>query len=213
MSANIKEEEPPIYRGRPTLTRQVYQILKDHPKQWVSRDEIRALIEKDKEGVHGTYHISDILAHLERSGFAELGQFKKEKRSDISLNDEQRKMLLELIEILDKFQKQDLDILTQGRKYAQYFLSHPQDLSELMAKARQHSPNANQASTEQTAEKILYIISFHPEITSTQIQDELKKEGKYLGKGRIWRILRVLLNDYQITFSQKGRQRKFTIVS
>lgn len=218
ISSQALDKEPPAFRGYPTLTRRVFQILKENPS-WFTLEQLiedyqqRFIPETGREKVKKKSlkkRIPSVTAHLTREGYVEIGKFHEDKRSEINLTEKQRVILLDLVILLEGFQNQNPEVLGKGRECASSLLSSPKEIAALMKKAKEHSSFAQRTSPEETGALVLSLISSHPDITASQIRKRMEeKYKKRLRVGRIREILQFLTIKKAIVFSQKGNLRRF----
>lgn len=160
-----------------TRTREIYQILtRDPQRQWTIDEIVNALSEEYPQlpnQVNLTKSVTGILAHFVREGYLKKDKYSDEKKSDINLTDEQRAMILDFLEIIDNFQNQDSDFLKRGKELLSRILSDPQKVSDLMQKAREHSPSANKKSESIVGNDLQTLISSNLGITSKELQQLL----------------------------------------
>jgi len=212
-SANRPEHAPSSYRRDSILTQKVYQIfLSDLEKRWTAKDLVDRIIQEEPEREENRKdlvdRISKVTFHLQRNGYLERGKFSGDVQSEITLTEEQKEPLVDLVNTLDAFQNQDPQILHRGRQLAAYFVAHPQDLSRLMLKAKEHSSHANPTSTAETEEHILSIIGKYPDSVASQIRDVLEEEyNKSISEHRVRAFLNHLKQQERIV----GTKGKTTI--
>lgn len=198
----------------------VYQLLqKDNNKEWSAEAiaeqyrQYRKISGKPlyKE-VRLTTRISGVLSHLVQKGYARRRKFIGRKiESEADLANEQREALLDLVNLLDGFQNQDPALLEFGRRRANEIIANPEKVSLLLVKAKEHSRHADALPRQETADEILRIISSHPDCTADQIRENLKEEGRWLSKSRIWDIIGVLFAERKITQTTIRGVRHFNL--
>lgn len=221
LSETPPSSEPEPLRRLVSLTNFVYELLKkDGNKEWFAEavQEQHRQYQKingkplRKEAI-STDIISDVLSHLVKKGYARRRKFIGGKiHSEVTLTEEQRKMLLELVTLLDRFQNQDPAVLKLGKRLASGIIANPEKVSLLLAKAKERSSHAGALPTQETAGDILRIISSSPGYTANQIHDTLKEEGRRLSQESIVGIIRVLLAGRKITQTTIRGVRHFNLV-
>lgn len=167
-------------------------------KVWTIEGIVASLLQNNpqrEEQVSLEQEVSAILAHLFRSGYLEREKFSQEVQSEINLSNEQRAVILDFLEVIDNFQNQDAAFLKTGKALLQEILSNPEKIAQLMHKAKEHSPNANQKPLEQTQNDILSIICANPGITARDLQAIVSHS---LGRARSNEILRNLKQNGQV---------------
>lgn len=213
---NAPDQTPPVYKYSPTLSNVVYGILRSNLEKPLTSQEITDSLPEeitktwvDKTGLRSL--VSAILKNLEKEGWAVIQQFQSGIRSEINLSDEQRAVISELIETLDRFQDQDPQILGEGRELAKGIWAEPQSVSALMLRAKDASGAANKWPTSKTAAAILSIVQAHPEgITIRQIREAIEEiHDKQYGTERIWQVTSTLTDGKNIIVQTKGGQHTF----
>lgn len=209
------EGNPPIYQHSTALALAVFSILKEYSDEYLTREDIfNFLPDKRKEGKVRRGLLRDIsgsLSYLAKYGYADIKQFKWNLQSAINLSDDQRIVLTELVEIVDRFQNQDPEILEQGEKYLSQILSDPGAVSSLMAKAREASSAANALLKSDTTSFILSIINSYPQgITNQQIRTDLEEfYRERLGQGVVNGFTRNLQAEGLVASQSAGNLKKF----
>lgn len=211
--SNKPEHAPSSYRHDSILTQNVYQILlSDLEKRWTAKDIVDRIIQENPEKEDNRKDLIDrtskVTFHLLRNGYLERGKFSGEVQSEITLTEEQKEPLVDLINILDAFQNQDPETLQRGRQLAAYFIAHPQEISQLMLKAKEHSVHVNPTSAIETEEHILSIVEKYPDSAASKIRDVLEKEyGKEISDHRV----RIFLGHLKQQDRIVGSKEKTTI--
>ncbi len=209
-----KEEQPPPFKSQKTLTNLIFNIFKENPDRRLTSANIYNLLppeikEKWKKQEWTTHSISSILAYLARNKYLDIENFHYGKVSEIDITDDQRTILTELIEIIDKFQNQDREILEKGKKLATQIISNPQRVSNLLRRAKEASGNANRSPVEETVKDIFSILYSHPEgLTNRQIRDTLEQHGKNLVLPRIAHLTHSLEKQDLIKVIKEGSVKK-----
>lgn len=210
LTTAIPKGELPIYKEYRKLTKEVFHVLKNHPDQYLTGEDIYNLLPKEqkekwksKKTLSGV--ISVILSFLAGHKYADVKKFKYMKKSEINVTDEQRIVLAELLEIMDRFQNRDQEILERGRNLAGEIISNPERVSNLLRRAREVSSNAGQSSPEETQGYILYAVSLYPGITNKEIRGFLEEQyGKKLSVERIGQLSTSLIKQKSIRAGKKG---------
>lgn len=216
LASSLPPGELPIYsEGSRLLTHAVFSILKEYPDSYLTIQDIhKRLPQALKEHLGGSERthpsrISGTLALLRRNRYTEIKKFSADLQSEINLTDDQRIILTGLLEIIDRFQDQDPEIIERGEQLAGEIINDPLTVSALLRKAKEASPFANKSPILETKELIRYLISSHPGITNKGIQDLLEGEDKKLSYGRVAHLTMVLLGEGSIGITQKGSVKKF----
>ncbi len=194
LSLEHPNEQPPPYRTHKTLTNQVYALLKENPNKSFAIDEFCKELSKRHPQLEQTSErnlqrwTSSVLSHLAREGYSLRGKFDNKNRSEISLTDSQRGIIVDLQRIGDNFSELDERYLEEGRRLAYEITSDSSRTSALMEKAKIASPQANKTDRNETAQLIAPIIESKP-CTIREIQQELEKKGKKLTPNTLKKIM------------------------
>lgn len=216
LSAVIPEGELPAYRDQPTLTKLVFDILRNNPDQYLAIQDVYDLLSKgQKERLKNREvirsQISNTLSFLAKHKYADREKFYHDRQSEINITDEQKAVLTELLEIMFRFQNQDKEIFEKGRKLAQEIIVKPDRVSKLLRRAREASSRANQSPQEETQGKIVSIVlSFPNGITTKGIQQLLEERyDKRIGVERINRLSSILVTNGTIKVEKEGNLNRF----
>lgn len=212
LSSSIYRHELPIDTTRPTLTKLVLNVLKKYPdRDFTIEDVYNFLPRKQKKGhkKNLVQHISSILSLFNKNGIADIKKFNNEKHSEINITEEQRVVLNELIEIIDKIQDQDPEMLKEGGRFAEKIISNTDRVSKLLKRAKETSSAANKAPTEERQKDILSIVLSNPGITNKEIQRLLEKDDRRLGIGSISRLSHSLSIQKSVIVKKEGNVNKF----
>lgn len=201
----------PVKGRHPTLETFIYQALLDNPdKEWTAGSMADLYLEKTEKKIdikNLMSMTSVVFSVLLEAGYAERGKFSKDKQSEINLTLEQRKTIVDLVTILDGFQNKDPKIIIEGRDFANYLLTHPEAVSKLLLKAKEHSPNANATPIEETEQMVLdVILSSGLPLINKDIRRLLESNyGKLLSSPSISLITNTLSRQGKIVaFTEKG---------
>jgi len=133
--------------------------------------------EKGKQrSLRGT--VNTILNHLAREGYAQQGKFTKESHSEISLTDEQRIVLNDLIEILDNFSSRDGAFLAEGRRLAREIAADTTRSSRLIEKARRTSSRVNMPGNYAPSLIFQLLREHQGKVTNREIQAYMASQGR-----------------------------------
>lgn len=214
VSSTHPDQPPPVYGTNIKLTTAVWKILNEQPeKHWKIEDVVdqykkNYLVHKP-EGTHLQKGIMSILAHFAELQYVKRSKFPKLVYSEINLTPQQRTMLVDLVTILDGIQNQDPTIMLKGKEYASYFLSHPDELAEVLAKTKEHSSSANQQPVKETIGNILSVLSKNPG-SVLDVQEQLESiYGRAVTKSRLAQLLRKLAQSNQISFTTERGINKY----
>lgn len=209
-------ELPPQYSG---LMRVVSDTIRTDPeRQWTIEEiadiYLKSLPENQRSTINpASLHtnISQRLAKLRALGIVEQGEFHQGLQTAINLSKEQRDILVELVTLLDGIQRQDTQLLQEGKEYVDYLKLHPEELAKLLAKAKQHSRNANQAPVEETGDTVVEILKTHPDSSRRDLEALLDEAGKRLGKKGLNNVLNYLLESKKVVFTINKGGRRYQI--
>lgn len=220
LSETPPSSEPEPYTRRRDLTNFVYRFLKEDGNREWSAEAIQERYQEylttnaksllKKESLKD--RISGVLSHLVKKGYARRRKFiGGEIYSEVTLTEEQRRVLLDLVTLLDRFQNQDPAVLKLGKRLASGIIANPEKVSLLLAKAKEHSGPAGALPTQETADEILRIISSHPDCTADQIRENLKEGGRRLGRRSIGDVVKILISGRKITQTTIRGVRHFNL--
>lgn len=195
------DKEPEPYRlghgPYPTLTGQVYNLFISDPNLKASPAEVyQQLIKiypayKERKQPSMKRTINSILSHLQKQGYLKREGFRQYIQSEISLTEDQRIMLSDLLQIMDRFQSGDREFWQEGRRKAQDILADPEKFAKLMNKAHNTSPGTKRIPPEDLEEQLVTLLSRYPNSTTRQLQEYLNENtGKSLTGVRLRNFLR-----------------------
>lgn len=142
----------------------LFQIFMNNQDSWLTGEN---LVEKFANIVHKEEvsqrrkiqimrTIQSPLSNWLKEGYIEVRDLNDSLRSTIDLTEEQRSNLVELLEILERFQNQNPGIIAQGLSVSRELTTTR--ISELMAKAKKNSPSANKRSVEEFYDDLSIIL-------------------------------------------------------
>ncbi len=203
-----------VYRNLRTLSTAVYEILRVNAQEYLTANDVMNLLPqeltKNRTNKRKLSTISSVLKNLEKEGWAQIEKFESKTQSEIKLSEEQQAVISELVEILEKFEDQDPQILEEGRRLAFEILNDPKRVSQLMQIAREASSHANQWSQAKTFEIISSIVSAHPGITNKELRDIIgHQEDKHFSIKSISELTSSLSKQRQIRVVIEGVQQRF----
>lgn len=205
-------EQPEPYKGYPTLSSRVYEVLRTHPDQDLSIGEILGqlrLASRIKETIL-RHEISVICSNLVRQGYVNRQKFGGSVQSEIVISPEQRVAVSSLIDLLDRFHDQNQRVIEEGRRFADTVLVSPELFSDLMLKAQQASPHANQWDIDETDTDIISLVQQFPNCTLGQIAQTLKEHK--LDKNTIMAYLHELVRKRKLAAEKTKRGMVYTVV-
>ncbi len=222
LSPNPPQEPPSSYNRYPAPTASVYQALLQNKDQQWSIDTFadyylnsRKEDKKPQDRMLAKRIVSRILFDLERQGYAKREKFSFGHQSDISLSDTQRQTMLDLVTLIDKFQNQNPQILQEGKEFADYLRTHPEMVSILFAKAKEHSPYANQISKDETQHRILSLLSSSGKpLTRQEIREGLKVTyDQSLSPSNVLKLTSSLPTNYPVSSLKEKGSIRYQIIS
>ena len=211
----VSDKDPKHDLHNKKLSTEIYNFItlsfKQRPSEYLSVEEIvDHLVEAypEYEGIGRKWlssRTAATLSDLERQGYVERKKFGYGFHSELALSDEQRVAIVSLVTLIDNFKNGDRQTIEEGKRFAQKVLNDSQLFSELMLKAKEASPNANQTNIEVTHSFLIKILHDHPNSTTNQIQQLLEQDyDKKLGWKKIHSYLLKLAEDGNI-ISQKTK--------
>jgi hypothetical protein len=217
-SKSVHDTNPnPHRKYNRTATDFIYNLIKGKPdKAWTQEEVLKAYADYLRnEGKNVPRHLDTTtvgaLAHLAKTGFALVGKFYRGKQSEAYLNEEQRKMLSELTETIDAFVRRDPEMLVFGRKRLREILANPMAVSELIQKAREHSPK--RIDVRESSGYLKNLIADIPHSTTIELFERLTSEGRRLSMAQIRAALIVLEADGSVQVSQEKGIKHYDIIT
>jgi hypothetical protein len=206
---------PPPHPAFGVLSAELYEILKVSTED-LTRDAIyEALVEGHREREKWDKRnlktvISKILNYFEKLGYVEHVKFKSSLQSEILLSQEQRDLISEIIGILSSLATLDVSFLNNGREQAHRIANSPERFTQLLAKARQMSPNVNKERSDAVPYLLLGLLQKYPESMVSDLQRRLADEYEViLTVDRIKQVLRVLRTRKSVEVSRQGRALRY----
>lgn len=121
------------------------------------------------------HRVTQILAHLESTGYLRSLGFRNKKMSDISFTDDQRAAITDLVTSIARFNTEDELVIREGRALARTIVNDKDRVRSLVEKAKEHAPGRIRA--EKIKGSVLSILQDHPEgISSMQIRRILAED-------------------------------------
>ncbi len=183
---------PPAYRntaqhgGYPWLTSTVWEIIKTRSDAEFSAASLASLVyEEDPNKLnnidrHLKGTISSILSHLLKLGYLnQSSKFSESAHSEALLLPEQKIFLDELVSKIESFQRQDEEILIDGKQAARRVISNPDTVSYLLNIAKESSPIAQGISSQKLGSLAMSIVTSRPGITTRELRDAITEQGQY----------------------------------
>ena len=174
----LPERELPSHPYRTKLIRDIFKILKDNSGARLTINQvIEQYIEQyspqaSKENL--AKKINFALSLLRKNGFAKSGVLTMDKKSIVNLSEEQRQALIELLEIIDGFRRQDKELIEFGKNRLVQIISDPKSVAELMEKAKEHSSFAPHMPHDAIIIDIAQIFLTQGNLTTEEIRERLE---------------------------------------
>ncbi len=133
--------------------------------------------------------------------------FNKYNRSKISLTEEQREAISDLVLIIDMIQGMDPEAISKGKRLATILLSSPDQLAEIAKKEREASKRANRLQTEIVKSAIGEFLIENQEqgVDINMVGEHISLTfGKSVGRHRVWQILQEMREDKTIRGKKEG---------
>lgn len=203
----VPENDPP------PLTRLVWQTIRDNPeKLWSSGEIAQHLSGQDASTASNKKNVEEIIVPYILAYLCREGYLVSLPQSQITINDTQGGLLSELVTLLDKVQNRDKETLETGRKLADRIRVNPGIVAELLRKAREHSPNAQQQPISESTKNIKIILGRHPNSTLREVTEYLNQDfGKKLKVKSVKEIVRKHLRGEIVYEMSKGGARRFSL--
>lgn len=169
VSENAPLVAPPPRKGHPKQTKFVWDLLsKDPNRDWTLSEIVNAynvyvnaqLKEGEVSEDKNRQYINSTLRHLEREGYVYNPGFSRERSSIAWVDERQRLILTDLLTIIYEFQEQNEDFIRRGSMLAYNFTN--EEVSALMAKAKENSYGVSSVSQDVSKEEILEYLREHP---------------------------------------------------
>lgn len=213
------------YPNQEAQTKGLIQIMYDNRERWLSLSDIvdefkksdpnnpkyQNLTKEQYRSLCG--QLDGRLSAWKNKGLATVRDFQGRDRSTIYLTDEQRTLIVEFVNLIDRFQSQDSSILQIGRALANSLTA--EDKANLMAKANESSPfGRNKSSYEEMRMIFLRLIQENPNLTEETIKKMLREKpfSKRLGNGGIEAILNHMKVDGLVENVVVGRTNMWNLV-
>ncbi len=204
LADNPPEEPPPSFRRRHAYTQRVYTRLTDTA---ISIRDLASSIPGSTQDI-----ISQVLAHLTRLGYAEHEGFQTDIQSAITLDNEQRVVLSDIVGIVEKFITLDPQFIAEGKQKAQAIVDDPERFNALMEKAYRASPNADRQKRQEAQREAIFVyLRANPHCTKRDVQRHLKEKGIQLHINSIDRIMANLSRSGIVSTIFEGGTNRYSI--
>ncbi len=134
-------------------------------------------------------------------------EYKDTTKSKISLDEKQKAIIVEFVELINKIRMQDLQTITLGKVLARQILDDRNFVSGLMARAKEASPQGNKSPELLTIRQISSLLEEFEGMTAVEVRDELEKRGNKLSLDRVRSILRKMKSNDIINAKNQGELR------
>jgi hypothetical protein len=84
-----------------------------------------------------------------------------------------------LVSKIESFQRQDEEILIDGKQAARRVISNPDTVSYLLNIAKESSPIAQGISSQKLGSLAMSIVTSRPGITTRELRDAITEQGQY----------------------------------
>lgn len=218
LKGSVVSDEIKQYRHEKILSDNIYSLL---TQEYLSVEEIADSLvkqypEPEYENLNKKYisgRVARVLSYFEKQGYVERKKFGHGFHSEITLSDEQKKIIVDFVNLIDKFKNGDRETIDEGRRFAQRVVNDPNLFSELMLKAKEASPRANMTSKDDLQSHIVSILQDHPDSTVNQITQRLEEEyDKKILKISVSRFLRNLSKKGGIAFKETKSGNVYQVV-
>ena len=209
----LNQQHPPVLPqvdGRqPLFTQRICEFVEKHADKKLTRGKWTELFIQENPEYYGQRSlvgsVNRALSFLANNGYFLIEKFKGKVQSEVSLTEEQRRVIVELLAILDGFKQKDQGILMRGRHLAFYFLAHPEDVARLMRRAREHSPLA-QRDQDIVLDYLLMIVQEFPRFNSREIRAMLQSRyERSLTQDAVLRYLERLQKEGKLKMTQQKK--------
>ncbi len=157
--------------------------------------------ERDPRGTEKV--INRKLHHMSMHGFIEKGKRTIDRKTDISVTEEQRETIAEIVGIIDAFQAGDPTFLAEGEQKARRIIQNPEAAATLMRKAQESSHTALALGQAELKRRLVtFAEQSEGPITSVLAAEYLEHR---VGKSYAGAILRELAREGKIQVESRGQ--------
>jgi hypothetical protein len=200
----------PANSDAPTLDMRITLAVSQLEGEMTTSSVAAKLIElfpdyEDRTKTYVNSRVSMRLNYLSREGYLAKGEATGDKLTDISLTDEQRTRLEDLVTIIDRFQEGEPEFLDEGRAKAVAILTDRERVAKLMKQAQQNSRVSTALSIREWKGRILEVVAEHEgPINSATV---VKALGHRIGKTYAQVLLRELseAGDIRVVDQRQAR--------
>lgn len=191
------EPTPIKYDLKDSITRDVFSVLKQEPDRWFDAEDICTILRERFPKRKRQANLKTAVWHslgqkLIPRKLIELSDFNSYDHvlSSASLDEYQRRFLIELLTLLDNYANCDPETWQKGRQLANQILQDSRKARLLMEKAKKSSPNADKPSAAQKRDILADKVRAFPGHTSSEIRDLVEKDGLRIALGTVKRHLK-----------------------
>ncbi len=208
LSTKRPADPPKPFAKCAPLTQRVYEILQSNPNKQFTVSEIAQIIENKQKKPVAEDTVRAILSHLYKEGYTE----KDSSHTRINLTDQQRKLITDLVEKIDSFERQNPNDLNNWKDTARKIVNNPERVNALLERAKEASPWAKRRPTAETTNAICELLKQNPELTATEIQEKLQERlGRSYTHANITLLLKQLEKAGVIRVDKSQRPPKYRI--
>lgn len=203
--------KPILQRGDITMTDLVYEIMSANPeKYWTIQEVISSvkgkLADTPKAELMLQGRVNHALSILRTLDILESKDFTGRSQSRIDLTPEQKAILYDFLSLVMRFQDQDPDLIKEAHSRISSFSS--EEISELMAKAKENSPYAGSPSRSAKESEILSVIQNNPGITKREIYEHLEGIRPRISFATLESIIKELTRSGQVYIDSEKKAGK-----
>lgn len=213
----LEAEQIPYARSKP-LSSLLLNFLRENSARRFTREELldrvvseRNLSINDAQKKSLGKDVGRELAKLIRERLVTREGFKDDPKSVVMLSGEQRELIVELLEIIEGFQRQDPSIIKKGKALAREIITDSDKVTLLLQKARDNSPNANALPKKEVEALILSLLTASQGLTSREIRDSLQNQGVRVSTTRVAQLTASLYRQDRLSMDVKKGQKHFSI--
>lgn len=168
--------------------------------------------ENDKDHLYIKRRITTVLSDLAKRGFINREEgVRGDVYTQISVSDEQRAVIEDLVSVLERFQSGDPEFMRQGRQLGQEIISDPERVAKLAAKAKEKSKNANAVEKSVSMNMIEAVAAAHPEgISATDIQAIIAQQGSKLARESVRKLVAIMRERGDLIVVEEGTPARYT---
>jgi DNA-binding transcriptional ArsR family regulator len=168
-----------LSQDKEVTSSQITDFLKSQSPSYREMDPLRLLVQ-----------VNQALRSFAKNGaIKKVGEFTNESRSVITLDNTQRRILEDCLDLIYGLQDLNETFLDAGKQKAQRILADPEAVKTLISKARVNSPFVNRKLKEERADLLKAVLNKNSQLTVAQIEAALMEQGDRLSRHSIRRAL------------------------